>query len=81
MVGGDQEKNWLVMKNGDTKIGLFQGMFEGNILIFNSGGGIATQKNYLSSLMFGSCNENSKHMALSYSTKLMRRRLGQRVSC
>ena len=37
IVGGDQEKNWLVMKNGDTKIGLFQGMFEGNILTFNPG--------------------------------------------
>lgn len=37
IVGGDQEQNWLVMKNGDTKIGLFQEMFEGNILTFNPG--------------------------------------------
>ena len=35
--GGDQKQNWLVMKNGNTKIGLFQGMFEGNILTFNPG--------------------------------------------
>ena len=35
--GGDQEQNWLVMKNGSTKIGLFQGMFERNILTFNPG--------------------------------------------
>ncbi|MEZ6197163.1 MAG: VOC family protein [Planctomycetota bacterium] len=36
-VGGDQAQNWLVMKNGPTKIGLFQGMFEKNILTFNPG--------------------------------------------
>jgi catechol 2,3-dioxygenase-like lactoylglutathione lyase family enzyme len=35
--GGDQAQNWLIMKNGDTVIGLFQGMFEQNILTFNPG--------------------------------------------
>jgi predicted enzyme related to lactoylglutathione lyase len=30
-------KNWLVMKNGDHTIGLFQGMFEKNVLTFNPG--------------------------------------------
>lgn len=35
--GGDIEQNWLVMKNGSTVIGLFQGMFEQNILTFNPG--------------------------------------------
>ena len=34
---GEQERNYLIMKNGDTIIGLFQGMFEGNILTFNPG--------------------------------------------
>ena len=34
---GDQSQNWLIMKNGDTNIGLFQGMFENNILTFNPG--------------------------------------------
>lgn len=34
---GDQKKNWLVLKNGSTVIGLFQGMFERNILTFNPG--------------------------------------------
>ncbi len=34
---GEQERNYLIMKNGDTVIGLFQGMFEGNILTFNPG--------------------------------------------
>ncbi len=37
--GGDREQNWLIMKNGDHIIGLFQGMFEGNILTFNPGWG------------------------------------------
>jgi lactoylglutathione lyase len=35
--GGDSAQNWLIMKNGDHVIGLFQGMFEGNILTFNPG--------------------------------------------
>jgi catechol 2,3-dioxygenase-like lactoylglutathione lyase family enzyme len=35
--GGDPAQNWLIMKNGDHIIGLFQGMFEGNILTFNPG--------------------------------------------
>ena len=35
--GGDIAQNWLIMKNGETNIGLFQGMFEGNILTFNPG--------------------------------------------
>lgn len=34
---GDQEQNWLVMKNGSTIISLFQGMFEGNMMTFNPG--------------------------------------------
>lgn len=34
---GDISQNWLVMKNGDHVIGLFQGMFEKNILTFNPG--------------------------------------------
>lgn len=36
-VGGDAAQNWLVLGNGIVKIGLFQGMFEGNILTFNPG--------------------------------------------
>ena len=35
--GGDSQQNWLIMKNGDHVLGLFQGMFEGNILTFNPG--------------------------------------------
>ena len=35
--GGDITQNWLIMKNGDHVIGLFQGMFEQNILTFNPG--------------------------------------------
>jgi len=35
--GGDATQNWLIMKNGDHIVGLFQGMFEQNILTFNPG--------------------------------------------
>jgi catechol 2,3-dioxygenase-like lactoylglutathione lyase family enzyme len=34
---GDPAQNWLILKNGDHVIGLFQGMFEKNILTFNPG--------------------------------------------
>ncbi len=34
---GVQSQNWLILKNGDHVIGLFQGMFERNILTFNPG--------------------------------------------
>tara|TARA_R110002167_G_scaffold94258_22_gene251812 strand:+ start:569 stop:940 length:372 start_codon:yes stop_codon:yes gene_type:complete len=34
---GDLNRNYLIMKNEDTLIGLFQGMFENNILTFNPG--------------------------------------------
>ncbi|MEM8917351.1 MAG: VOC family protein [Pseudomonadota bacterium] len=34
---GDETQNWLIMKNGDTVIGLFQGMFPKNMLTFNPG--------------------------------------------
>ena len=35
--GGDAEGGWLILKNGDTILGLFQGMFEKNMLTFNPG--------------------------------------------
>lgn len=35
--GGDASDNWLILKNGTHTIGLFQGMFEKNILTFNPG--------------------------------------------
>mgnify|MGYP001943376220 CR=1 FL=1 len=34
---GDIERNYLIMKNGNSLVGLFQGMFENNILTFNPG--------------------------------------------
>ena len=35
--GGDASQNWLILKNGNAVIGLFQGMFERNMLTFNPG--------------------------------------------
>ncbi len=35
--GGDAAQGWLILRNGTTTIGLFQGMFEDNILTFNPG--------------------------------------------
>ena len=36
-VGGDPNENWQILRNGNVTIGLFHGMFEGNILTFNPG--------------------------------------------
>jgi catechol 2,3-dioxygenase-like lactoylglutathione lyase family enzyme len=37
VVGGDISQNWLILRNSDTTIGLFQGMLEKNTLTFNPG--------------------------------------------
>jgi len=37
VLAGEMEKNYLIMKNGNALVGLFQGMFEGNIMTFNPG--------------------------------------------
>ena len=41
---GDASKKWLILKNGDHVIGLFQGMFDKNILTFNPGWDSNAQK-------------------------------------
>ena len=43
ILGGNQSQNWLILKNGDHVIGLFQGMFEKNILTFCPGWDSAAQ--------------------------------------
>ena len=35
--GGNQDERWLIMRNGATLVGLFQGMFEKNMMTFNPG--------------------------------------------
>lgn len=35
--GGNMDQGWLIMKSGETIIGLFHGMFESNLLTFNPG--------------------------------------------
>lgn len=37
IIGGDISQNWIIMKNGNSTIGLFEGMFDKNILTFNPG--------------------------------------------
>lgn len=37
VIGGDQSQNWLILRNGSTTIGLFQGMFDKNVMTFNPG--------------------------------------------
>jgi len=40
---GDPSQNWLILKNGDCVIGIFEGMFDKNILTFNPGWDHAAQ--------------------------------------
>ena len=35
--GGDPDEGWLILKNGETTLGLFHGMFDRNLLTFNPG--------------------------------------------
>jgi catechol 2,3-dioxygenase-like lactoylglutathione lyase family enzyme len=42
-VGGEMEQQYLIMKNGNAVIGLFQGMFDKNILTFNPGPAVGTR--------------------------------------
>ena len=37
VVGGNAAQNWLILRNGTVTIGLFQGMFDRNLLTFNPG--------------------------------------------
>lgn len=37
VIMGEQSQGWLILRNGETTIGLFQGMFERNMLTFNPG--------------------------------------------
>ena len=43
-MGGDASSGWQIMQNGDTTIGLYQGMFDSNILTFNPGWDNKAQK-------------------------------------
>lgn len=43
-LGGDATQNWLILKNGDHVLGLFQGMFDDNLLTFNPGWGQSGQE-------------------------------------
>lgn len=36
-IGGSADDNWLIVRNGEHVIGLFQGMFDKNMLTFNPG--------------------------------------------
>lgn len=37
VVMGELSQNWLILRNGETTIGLFQGMFDKNFMTFNPG--------------------------------------------
>ncbi len=43
VIGGDPDRHWQILRNGTAIIGLFQGMFEKNILTFNPGWDQAAQ--------------------------------------
>lgn len=42
-IAGNIEQNWIILKNGDAKIGLFQNMFQGNMMNFNPADGRAVE--------------------------------------
>lgn len=44
VTGGNQDQNWLILKNDTTILSLFQGMFDKNILTFNPGWDVNAQE-------------------------------------
>jgi len=57
-MGGNMEHNYLIMKNGDHLIGLFQAMFDGNMLTFNPG----WDQNAQNLEMFDDVRDIQKHL-------------------
>ena len=49
---GDQSQDWLIIKSGHHAIGLFQGMFDKNILTFNPGWTSDAQPHFDLELLF-----------------------------
>ncbi len=43
-IDGNADQGWLILKNGDAKVGLFQGMFEENLMTFNPSDARAVEK-------------------------------------
>jgi catechol 2,3-dioxygenase-like lactoylglutathione lyase family enzyme len=43
-IGGDESQGWLILRNGGCTIGLFQGMFEKNMLTFNPGWNVQCER-------------------------------------
>ncbi len=73
-IGGNAEENWLILRNGDHVIGLFQGMFERNILTFNPGW---DQQSNETATIHG-CSRNPAHTARARSGTGERSRRGYR---
>ncbi len=72
---GDQSQNWLIMKNGDRKVGLFQGMFDQNILTFNPGWTSDAQPHFdLESRVSFSREENERGLGDDYGKNNRNRR-------
>ncbi len=65
VTGGEPAQNWLVMRNNGVVIGLFQGMFEGNLLTFNPGWD-QHSRNCPTSRMYVNCRRNWMRRALNW---------------
>ena len=60
---GDISQNWVILKNGEHVIGLFQDMFEKNVLTFNPGWDSNAQKLEILSRMYASYSASSRRKA------------------
>ena len=79
-VGGDIAQNWVVLKNETTKIGLFQGMFEKNMLTFNPGWDHERRRRPISTT-FATSKSRSRARASPCWWRPTSRRRGLRTSC
>ena len=80
VVGGDASQNWQILRNGDHTIGIFQGMFEENILTFIQVG--MAKRNHLIRLpTCASCNGSSRQQVCIWLARPMRAARGRPALC
>ena len=79
---GDPSRNWVIMKNGDHAIGLFQGMFDKNILTFNPGWDAVTYESYRRLPMYASWQRQLKAQGVQLVNEALSRKVqrGRRAS-
>lgn len=68
VIDGDAEQGWLILKNGTAIIGIFQGMFEDNIITFHPNKGIVAIQKQLKAAGIALIHEVEENASLGHIT-------------